>query len=40
MLGAYIHGIAGESAQKIFAADELPDLAAQVVYKLQHNALV
>ncbi len=39
MLGAYIHGIAGESAPKIFAADELPDMAGKVVCELQNNAL-
>ena len=39
-LGAYLHGIAAESAEKILIADELPDLISQVIFKLQNNQIV
>ena len=29
LLGAYLHGIAGETAEKIIVADELPELISQ-----------
>ena len=39
VLGAYIHGVAGESAEKVIIADELPELISRIVYKLQNNLL-
>lgn len=40
LLGAYLHGIAGETAEKIIVADELPELISQVFIKLQKNAII
>ena len=36
-LGAYIHGLAGESAGFVPVADELPQLASQMIVKLQNK---
>jgi NAD(P)H-hydrate epimerase len=36
-LGAYIHGIAGELPHRMIIADELPELAGEVIFKLQFN---
>lgn len=39
-LGAYLHGIAAETAEKVLIADDLPELIAQVVINLQKNDLI
>lgn len=39
-LGAYIHGVAGESAGKVIIADELPELISQVLEKLSVNGII
>ena len=39
-LGAYIHGIAGEIADRVIIADQLPELISQVLFQLRRNAII
>ena len=39
-LGAYIHGLAGESAGAYPVADEFPDLISKMIFKLRYNEII
>ena len=39
-LGAFIHGVAGEEAEKVLIADELPDLIAEKFFQLQNGRTI
>ena len=39
VLGAYIHGVAGEKAKRVITADELPELAGEAVEAMRKNFL-
>ncbi|MBR7121521.1 MAG: NAD(P)H-hydrate dehydratase [Lentisphaeria bacterium] len=40
VLGAYVHGVAGEMCNCIPVADELPQMVSEVIVKLQRNQII